>query len=99
MSTTDLSADRADRRARVAALIARYPELSDSDLEQLHYWFRREASALELGLLASDPAIALQYRAYRAKHYDRVRAADWTRSAIFIGLAVGVVALVVLMMR
>ncbi|VWX54819.1 hypothetical protein [Novosphingobium sp. 9U] len=98
MSSIDAGADRAEERARVAALLASYPEMPSGDLEQVHAWFRRGASALDLGLLASDPVIAPQYRAYRADHYDRISGGDYARAAVFIALAVAALAAIAVLM-
>jgi hypothetical protein len=97
--TSDLTgATSADERARIAALLTQYPELPAGELDRIHHWFRKGASALDLGMLASDPHVAPQYRAYRADHYDRITPADYLRAAAFVGAAVALVILVALMM-
>jgi hypothetical protein len=88
----------AEERTHIATLLARYPELPAGELERIHHWFRKGASALDLGMLASDPLVAPQYRAYRAEHYDRIKPADYTRAAAFIGVAVALVILIALLM-
>lgn len=93
MTLHETGADSADERARIAALLANYPDLPSGELDRVHRWFRKRASALDLGLLASDAVIAPQYRAYRADHYDRITAADIGRAAAFIGSAVGILVL------
>lgn len=98
MSSNEAGADRAEERARVATLLSRYPEMPASDLDEVHAWFRKGASALDLGLMASDPAIAPKYRAYRADHYDRITGGDYVRAAIFIGIAVGALILIAMLM-
>jgi hypothetical protein len=98
MTSHEAGAQSADERARIAALLGQYPDLPASELELVHQWFRKGASALDLGLLASDPAIAPQYRAYRADHYDRIKPADYTRAAIFVGVLVAIVGGIALLM-
>jgi len=98
MTSNETGASSADERTHVAALLAHYPQLHQDELDQVHQWFRKGASALDLGLLASDPAIATQYRAYRAEHYDRITSADLARAAAFIGIAVGFLILIVMLM-
>ena len=44
----------AEERERIAALLARYPNLSRGELEEIHNWFDRVASALDIGLLSSQ---------------------------------------------
>jgi hypothetical protein len=84
MTTIEAGASSADERVRIAALLARYPDLPAKDLDRIHHWFRKDATALDLGLLASDPSVHESYRAYRADHYDRIKPADLARAAIFI---------------
>lgn len=98
MPVKDSGAARAEERERIAALLSRYPALAPDELEQVKRWFRNGASALDLGLLASDPEIARQYRAYRAEHYDRITASDWRRAALFVASAVAVVGGIAAMM-
>jgi hypothetical protein len=94
----DQGAHRAEQRAHAAALLSRYPDLTDAELKELHAWFAKGATALDLGLLASEPDIAEPYRAYRAEHYDRIKPADLGRAALFIAGAVGVIGGIALLM-
>jgi hypothetical protein len=98
MTSTETGALDADERSRIAALLMRYPDLPDNELDRIHQWFRRGASALDLGLLASDPKVAPHYRAYRADYYDRIKPVDWMRAAIFLGIAIGIIVLIALLM-
>ena len=95
MDTQEVGATAAERRAHVAALIARYPNLAPEELEQVHHWFRKDASALEVGMLASEPDIFAQYQAYRAEHCDRYTLGDFVRAALFIAVIVGLGGLLV----
>ncbi|MBT0670709.1 hypothetical protein HT136_20280 [Novosphingobium profundi] len=79
-----------DERAHVAELLVRYPQLSDEELEAIHRWFRRVATPLDLGTLASDPRVAAHYRAYRADHHDRFAARDFVHAGIFLSVIVAV---------
>jgi len=96
MTTLQTGADGADERARIATLLARYPELPDRELDHVHAWFRKGASALDLGLLASDPAVASQYRAYRADHHDRITPTDYIRILAVLGAVIGAVTVIAL---
>jgi hypothetical protein len=98
MTFHEAGAHSADERAQIAALLACYPELPAGDLDRVHHWFRKGATALDLGLLASDPAVAPQYRAYRADHYDRIKPADYTRAAIFVAIVVAIMGGIALLM-
>lgn len=79
------------------ALLARYPDLNDTQLAELESWFRHEASALDVGLLASDPDVAAQFRAYRKAHHDRFTARDIVIALAFVTVAAGTVGAMLLM--
>ncbi len=85
---------RAIRRGEIEAMLARYPHLTPEAVAELTQWFTSEASALDVGLVASNEAIAAPYRAYRARHIDRLRPHDWARgmavAALFVALLAGV---------
>jgi len=85
----DLEA-RARRRAEIARLLARYPDLDEPARRELTDWFAREASSLDVAMLSCHEGVADQYRAFRSEHIDRLRPSDWMRglavAAVFIGL-------------
>ena len=95
MTTMTQGAECAFQRARVEALLAKYPDTEPDELADLLYWFRKQASALEVGLLASDPQLAKPYQRFKADHLDRLRGADLMWAALFIMLAGVVVGLIV----
>jgi hypothetical protein len=99
MTSQETGASSADDRAHIAALLTRYPELPTAELDRLHRWFHKGATALDLGLLASDPDISEQYRAYRAEHYDRIKPADISRAAMIIGVALALIVIALLLLR
>ena len=66
-------AARAARRAEIERALARYPHLTAEGLAELTDYFERDASALDVGLIASNPAIADRYREFRATHVDEAR--------------------------
>ena len=82
-------------RERVVALLTRYPDLSP---DEVRHWFKQVATSLDMGLLASDPAVAPQYRAYRSDHHDRFELKDIVKIAAVLGIAIVVVAALVLLM-
>lgn len=98
MTSHESGAQSVGERARIAALLSRYPDLPAAELERVHHWFRKGASALDLGLLASDSTVAPQYRAYRNDHYDRIKPADYARAAIFVGILVAIMGGIALLM-
>ncbi|EJL20714.1 hypothetical protein [Novosphingobium sp. AP12] len=95
--STGASGADADGRAEAAMLLARYPDLSERELGMLKHWFKSVAGPLDVGLLASDPAIAEQYRAYRKDHHDRFSAKDIAIGALFAAIAVCVVGIMIMM--
>lgn len=81
----------AEERSRIGALLSRYPDTSEADLAEISNWFDRVATPLDLGLLASDPDVAEQYRAYRAMHCDRFTAKDIGVAAMLLAIGLTVV--------
>lgn len=86
MNTLVTSATALARRAHVEALLAAYPDVTAEERATLVRWFRREASAMDVAMLASEPGIARGYARFRAEHIDRFTWKDVAR-----GLAGGVV--------
>ncbi|MFC3173045.1 hypothetical protein ACFOD9_02140 [Novosphingobium bradum] len=79
---------RAVRRGEIEAMLARYPHLAPEAIAELTDWFTSEASALDVGLIASNEAIAAPYRAFRAAHVDPLRGRDWLRGLGFAAIIV-----------
>jgi hypothetical protein len=74
------------KRKRAERLLARYPGLAPHELEELLRWYRREASAMDSALIASNPAVHDRYRAFRRDHIDRF---SWNERVIGTVLAIG----------
>jgi len=81
--TEHTEAHRARRRAHAEAALARYPDISPEILAELTTWFRREASALDVGLIASNEELAKPYRRFRAEQIDPLRPRDWVKGTLF----------------
>lgn len=77
--------------ALIEALLGRYPHVSNTELITLKTWFK-EASALEVGQLASRTDIAPGYRRFRAEHVDKLGAKEIAIIAIALVLLAGFVA-------
>ena len=86
---------REERRKRIMALLARYPGLDSDELADLLRWFRKEASARDAGLIASDPKLARPYADLKQEHLDRVNGADMFWVAMLVGGGVIALALLV----
>lgn len=85
-----------EQRARAAALLSRFPSLSDGELSELKNWFGQVASSLDVGLIASDPKIETQYRAFRKDHLDRMKTKDWLVGMVIVATVCAVIAVVAL---
>jgi hypothetical protein len=59
------------KRAHAETMLARYPGLEHEELAELLRWYRREASAMDVALLASNEALRERYRAFRRDHVER----------------------------
>ena len=75
---------RAVRRARIERTLADYPHLDQDDVADVLRWFRKEASALDVALLATNQDIAEKYRRFRADHVDRLTPGDVVRAIAFV---------------
>ena len=85
-------AARAARRGEIEALLARYPHLSPEAVADLSAWFDKEASSLDIGLLACNDEIAEPYRAFRADHVDPLKGRDWLRGLAFVAVVLAIMA-------
>lgn len=92
--TTDIQndTDQSARRRQVTRILARYPGISEDDLQQLLHYFRNEASALDRGTIASIDEVRAQYARFCEDHrLDRLR---FTETALVIVFAVGLLTVV-----
>ncbi|MFC4256065.1 hypothetical protein GRI97_11950 [Altererythrobacter xixiisoli] len=88
MTNTATGADQAlQRRLQVEGLLSQYPAISAEETDQLRIYFRKEASALDIGNIASNEAAQRGYQQFRADHVDKIGLRD-------IGIAIGLLALV-----
>lgn len=85
----------AEARARIEAVLADYPHVSPEALDELLTWFRKEASALDVALIASNQAIAEPYARFRADHIDPLKGRDVIRGVLVVALVVAIVAAIV----
>lgn len=85
----------AARRAQIEAALAEYPHIEAERLDALLVWFRKEASALDVAMLASNQAIAAPYARFRADHIDPFKGRDIVRGVLFAAVIVAVIAAIV----
>lgn len=88
--TQPTDGERAVRRARIETALAGYPAIERERLDEVLHWFRKEASALDVALLASNQEIREVYRRFRTDHLDGI-----TRGDLVSGLAIAVALAVV----
>lgn len=85
----------AEKRRHAEILLASYPDLSRDELAQLVRWFRKDASSLDMGLLAQHQELGGPYRKFRAEHVDRFTWRDaingLVMSVAMFGLMAGLV--------
>lgn len=72
-------------RAHVEGVLARYPNIDSAETAHLVRWFNKEASALEVAMVASNEDIHDSYAQFRREHIDRLTGKD---IAIALGFAV-----------
>lgn len=95
MSSESSAPSGAGPNARIKTAIAAYPRISPDQLAELLHWYRREASALDVATLASQPDLREGYSRFRADHIDRFGAKDWLKliaATIVVGILIFIVA-------
>lgn len=89
LTQLDPCAVGAEQRAEIETALARYPDLSPERLAVIITWFRKEASALDVALIASNEAIAESYRHFRNDHIDPFTPRDVVKGSLFVVTALG----------
>lgn len=74
-------------RARAEAILARYPRLEPGELDELLYWHRRQASAMDVALVAGNVRIGEAYQRFYRDHLQRF---TWKERLVTAALAAGV---------
>ena len=77
MKNTTTGATSADRRAHIETVLAHYPDVTEDELQVLVRWFKHEASALDAGVVSSNPDLHRQYAQFRSEHLDKLMAKDF----------------------
>ena len=95
MSNTSQAGGDPAARARAEAALAEYPNLSGERLDELVHWFHKEASALDVALVASNEAVAERYRKFREDHIDPVKGSDVFRGLLFLAFVAIVFLLII----
>ncbi|WP_338447242.1 hypothetical protein V5F89_05520 [Pelagerythrobacter marensis] len=96
--TQDRAVSPEERRLAIEASVARYPALDEAELKDVLHWFRKEATAYEAAMFASNEALAEPYRRLRDEHLDRLspreKAAVWIVGALLLS---GIAALYIML--
>jgi hypothetical protein len=79
-------------RERAEALLLRYPRLEQEELDELLHWYRREASSMDVALIASDERLRRGFEKFQADH---LKAFNWKEKLVTAALGSGIVALLV----
>lgn len=96
MSNTSTMASAVDaRRAHVEALLTAYPDVTPEERQLMVNWFRSEASALDVALVASNPAAERGYRRFRSENVDRFTIRDMVYALGFAAIIAAAVLLIV----
>ncbi|OCC25187.1 hypothetical protein MB02_00375 [Croceicoccus estronivorus] len=78
-------------RAIAEAIIIRYPKISDDELKAVLHYLKKEATAMDNALIASNPELTEPYRQLSHDHYlNRLRPMETamvTGFVILIGLS------------
>jgi hypothetical protein len=77
------------QRAHIEDALAAYPNISKERLAALIAWFRKEASALDVALIASNAAIEEPYRRFRADHIDGLSGVDMIKGSLIAASVIG----------
>ncbi len=82
MQTSRAASPGDERRAQAEALLARYPDLSQSEIDDLRRWFGKETTALETAMLAGDDRLGGPYQQFRKDHLDRLSTLEKVIAAV-----------------
>jgi len=88
---THLGETSPERRSRMECLVVRYPELEESELAELLRWYRRDASAMDVALLASSEEAGEAFARFARDH---IAPFNWRDKIIATALGAGVLGLI-----
>lgn len=83
---------RNERRACAKDLLARYPDLPSDQRDDLLRWFRKEASALDVGLISMDDKLSQQYALLKRNELHRFAMPDIVFMLLFWSAMCAIVA-------
>lgn len=83
------------RRLDVEEKLSGYPDISAEKLLDLIYWFKREATAMELATIAGNPKVRDNYRQFRDKYLDKITIGETAITAVLGVILIAMVTAVV----
>lgn len=81
-------------RARIERTLARYPHIDPGEVRDLVNWFRKEASAHDVAMVACNERIREQYARFRRDHIDRFTVKEVMLTLAFFAAAAIIVGIV-----
>lgn len=97
--TNDDAPEGAGKLRRIERIIAAYPTVGPADLEFLLNWYRKEASAYDVAMLATNRDIHDGYTRFRSDHIDRLTSGDAIKALVWIAVAAVIVLAIYLIAR
>lgn len=82
----------AGTRTRAEQLLARYPDLAETELAELLVLFRKKLSAMDQAMIASEEHLVVQYAAFKREHVNRFNLHDLRNAGLFVLIVVGPIA-------
>jgi len=77
--------DRTAQRAAIERIIAHYPDIGEEELHSVLHYFRRDASAYDRAIIASNAKIYDQYQKLASDHnLDRLGMVEKVVTATFV---------------
>ncbi|GGD53072.1 hypothetical protein [Croceicoccus pelagius] len=79
-------------RLRAQELLAKYPDLAETEKAELAVIFRKQLSAMDQALIASEEELSVQYATFKRTELNRLTPRDILNAAIFVALTAGPIA-------
>ncbi|AKM09797.1 hypothetical protein [Croceicoccus naphthovorans] len=89
MTDTIAAPAGAGTRTRAEQLLARYPDLAETELAELLALFRKKLTAMDQAMIASEEHLARQYTAFKRDHINRFNLHDLRNAGLFVLIVVG----------
>jgi hypothetical protein len=91
------NAGSTDRFGQMELLLSAYPNLSDSQVQELKTWWNKEASAIDIANLASKESLQERYKSFRAEHIDPCGWKDVILGILVVSVALALLAVIAIL--